>query len=233
MQTGNLYLIPSPLHAEALHCIPDYVKQITNQLTVFFVENERTARRYLRSSGFKTSFDEITMFPLNEHSSELEQTQFLKYLKNGKHCGLMSEAGIPAVADPGSVLVRLCHQNQVQVIPLCGPSSIILALSASGLNGQQFTFNGYIPIKNPERKDAILKMNAAALKGVTQICIETPYRNNTIIADFMQTCTEQISLCIASDITGPTEFIKTKTIQDWKKKIPKLEKIPAIFLLGN
>ena len=144
----------------------------------------------------------------------------------------MSEAGVPAVADPGGEIVNLCHQNNIVVIPLVGPNSIILALSASGLNGQSFTFNGYIPIKQPERNKFLQRMDADAQKGNTQIFIETPYRNNSLLQDIIHQVRSSTKLCIASDITGTREKIITRNIAEWKKDIPKMDKIPAIFLLG-
>ncbi len=230
---GKLYLIPTILSDDALHVIPQYVHDITSRLTVFFVEQEKTARRYLRKSGFTASFDTTVMLPLNEHTEPAVVSTYIDYLKKGIDCGLMSEAGVPAVADPGSVLVNLCHQNGIKVMPLVGPSSILLALMGSGLNGQQFHFHGYIPVKQPMRKNYLQQMDADARKGVTQIFIETPYRNNAILQETINTCHSETLLCIASDLTGTKQFIKTQPIRDWKKGLPAMEKIPAIFLLGR
>ncbi|MBK9556164.1 MAG: SAM-dependent methyltransferase [Bacteroidetes bacterium] len=217
---------------EALHVIPQYVFDITNKLTVFFVENEKTARRYLRKSGFTASFETTPILPLNEHTDTATVSTYVEYLKQGTDCALMSEAGVPAVADPGSVLVRFCHQNNIRVVPLVGPSSILLALMGSGLNGQQFHFHGYIPVKQPQRKQYIQHMEAETKKGVTQIFIETPYRNNAILQDIISACNSDVLLCIAYDLTGTKESIRTQPISYWKKHLPALEKIPAIFLLG-
>ena len=227
---GTLYLVPTILSEEALHVIPQYVFDITNKLTVFFVENEKTARRYLRKSGFTASFETTPILPLNEHTDTATVSTYVEYLKQG--CALMSEAGVPAVADPGSVLVRFCHQNNIRVVPLVGPSSILLALMGSGLNGQQFHFHGYIPVKQPQRKQYIQHMEAETKKGVTQIFIETPYRNNAILQDIISACNSDVLLCIAYDLTGTKESIRTQPISYWKKHLPALEKIPAIFLLG-
>jgi 16S rRNA (cytidine1402-2'-O)-methyltransferase len=232
MQKGNLYLIPTVLSEDALHVIPAYVHEITKNLKIFFVENEKTARRYLRKTGFTASFDEIILLPVNEHSEKNSFTEYIKYLLDGSDCGLMSEAGIPAVADPGSELVKCCQEKNISVVPLVGPSSIMLALMASGLNGQQFTFHGYLPVKQPKRNTFIRKINSEAQKGITQIFIETPYRNNAVIKDILENCSNEISFCIASDLTGNDESIQTKTISAWKKVKPALEKIPAIFLIG-
>ncbi|MBK9454852.1 MAG: SAM-dependent methyltransferase [Chitinophagaceae bacterium] len=229
---GTLYLVPTILSEEALHVIPQYVFDITNKLTVFFVENEKTARRYLRKSGFTASFETTPILPLNEHTDTATVSTYVEYLKQGTDCALMSEAGVPAVADPGSVLVRFCHQNNIRVVPLVGPSSILLALMGSGLNGQQFHFHGYIPVKQPQRKQYIQHMEAETKKGVTQIFIETPYRNNAILQDIISACNSDVLLCIAYDLTGTKESIRTQPISYWKKHLPALEKIPAIFLLG-
>ncbi|MBK9505465.1 MAG: SAM-dependent methyltransferase [Bacteroidetes bacterium] len=229
---GTLYLVPTILSEEALHVIPQNVFDITNKLTVFFVENEKTARRYLRKSGFTASFETTPILPLNEHTDMATVSTYVEYLKQGTDCALMSEAGVPAVADPGSVLVRFCHQNNIRVVPLVGPSSILLALMGSGLNGQQFHFHGYIPVKQPQRKQYIQHMEAETKKGVTQIFIETPYRNNAILQDIISACNSDVLLCIAYDLTGTKESIRTQPISYWKKHLPALEKIPAIFLLG-
>ncbi len=229
---GTLYLVPTILSEEALHVIPQYVFDITNKLTVFFVENEKTARRYLRKSGFTASFETTQVLPLNEHTDSATISTYVEYLKRGTDCALMSEAGVPAVADPGSVLVQFCHQNNIRVVPLVGPSSILLALMGSGLNGQQFHFHGYIPVKQPQRKQYIQHMESETKKGVTQIFIETPYRNNAILQDIISACNSDVLLCVAYDLTGTKESIRTQRISYWKKHLPTLEKIPAIFLLG-
>lgn len=230
---GKLYLIPTILSEDALQVIPQYVHDITKSITVFFVENEKTARRYLRKSGFTASFETTIILPLNEHTSAVELSSYLDYFKNGVDCGLMSEAGVPAVADPGSALVHLCHDHKIKVVPLVGPSSILLALMGSGLNGQQFHFHGYIPVKQPMRKNYMQQMDVDARKGITQIFIETPYRNNAILQEIVSVCHANTRLCIASDLTGTKEAIRTQSIAVWKNSIPKMEKIPAIFLLGQ
>ncbi len=231
--SGKLYLIPTILSDDALHVIPAYVHEITKTIEVFFAENEKTTRRYLRKTGYTASFDEIPVFPLNVNTTYEEISEYVAYLKAGKNCALMSESGVPAVADPGSNLVRLCQQNKIQIIPLVGPSSIILALMASGLNGQKFLFNGYIPVKQPGRNATIKKMELEARSGVTQIFIETPYRNAGMLQDLLNNCNDATLLCIASDLTGAKEHVETRSISDWKKAPAQLEKIPAIFLLGS
>lgn len=229
---GTLYLIPTILSDEGLHVIPQYVHDITKKLEIFFVENEKTSRRYLRRTGFTASFDSVVVLPLNEHTETTTILEYVNYLKKGNDCGLMSEAGVPAVADPGSILVRFCHENGIKVVPLVGPSSILLALMGSGLNGQQFHFRGYIPIKQPHRKTVIQQMETDAKRGITQLFIETPYRNNALLRDILTTCANDVKLCIAIDLTGNKESIRTQSILFWKNHIPVMEKVPAIFLLG-
>ncbi len=230
---GTLFLIPTILSEDALQVIPLYVQEITKSLSVFFVENERTARRYLRKAGFTASFDETVVLPLNENVDVTTLLSYIRFLEEGRDCGLMSEAGVPAVADPGHLLVKAAHEHNIKVVPLVGPSSILLALMASGLNGQQFVFHGYIPIKQPERNRFIQQMGAESRKGITQIFIETPYRNKSLLQDIVKNCSPGSLLCIAMDLTGKKENIRTQTIADWKTQNPDLEKLPAIFLLGS
>lgn len=230
MPKGNIYLVPTVLHEEALHTIPNYVHEITKATEIFFVEDERTARRYLRKSGYKKDFDEIIMLRIDENNI----SECINFLLRGKDVAILSEAGVPTVADPGADIVKLAHQADIRVIPLIGPSSILLALMASGFNGQQFSFKGYLPIKSNERKAAIKQLEQKLLQtGETQIFIETPYRNNALIEDVIEVCNKNTLFCIAANLTGPDEFVKTKNIAEWKQQKPHLEKIPAIFLLGN
>lgn len=229
---ATLFLIPTPLNEEAIQVIPAYVHAITHRLRIFIVEDERTARRYLRKSGFTAAFEEVVLLPLNAHTSPEDISSYMQHFRADAEIGLMSEAGLPAVADPGNVIVRMCHQQNIRVVPLSGPSSILLALMASGLNGQQFTFHGYIPVKNPDRKNYLQQMEMRARKGEAQICIETPYRNNQLLQDIIQHCQPTTLLCIAMDITGAQEKIKTQVLAEWKKQMPHLEKIPAVFILG-
>lgn len=230
---ATLYLIPVALSPEALHVIPSYVHDITRRIRVFIVEDARTARRYLRKTGFNAAFEEVVLLPLNEHTTTEEISAHMQYFSGDVEIGLMSEAGVPAVADPGSKIVGLCHARGIRVVPLCGPSSVLMALMASGMNGQQFTFHGYIPVKHPERRNYIQHMDARTRSGETQLCIETPYRNNQMLQDLLAGCHPSTALCIAIDITGPQESIRTRTIGEWKKNTPELEKIPAVFVLGR
>lgn len=230
---ATLYLIPVVLSPEALHVIPTYVHEITSRIRVFVVEDDRTARRYLRKTGFTVPFEEVTLLPINADTTPETISTYMQYFAGDTEVGLMSEAGVPAVADPGSKIVAECHTRGVRVVPLCGPSSIIMALMASGMNGQQFTFHGYIPIKHPDRRNRLQQMDARARQGETQVCIETPYRNNHMLQDILANCHPTTALCIAMDITGPKEYIRTQTIADWKRSVPDLEKIPAVFVLGR
>ena len=231
---GKLYLIPTQLSDESVHVIPSYVKDIINTLDDFVVENEKTARHFLKKSGYPKSLNEVRLSLLNEHTASTEINALLKPLLDGKNLGLLSEAGCPAIADPGAELVKAAHRNSIQVIPLVGPSSVILSLMASGLNGQSFSFHGYIPKERSARAKALKEMEKIALaKNQTQIFIEAPYRNQHLLEDILQTCNPETMLCIACEITGTHEFIQTKSIGEWRKKVPAINKRPAIFLLGR
>lgn len=212
--------------------LPEYVKTQVKHLDFFIVENSRTARRFLRSIGYEKNFDDTVMIEMDKHSPENISEIFLTHLLSGKDTGLISEAGLPALADPGNIYVRTAHENNIQVKPLTGPSSVTLALIASGMNGQQFRFHGYIPVKREERIKKLQEMERAATKeNETQLFIEAPYRNQSLLQDILSTCHYQTLLCIAADITAPSEFIKTKTIAEWKKNIPDINKKPVVFLI--
>lgn len=230
---GKLYLIPSTLgDGPVPDVIPDNVNKIINTINFFIVENERTARRYLLKLGLEKPVDELTFFILNKHTKPGEIYDFLRPAQKGRDTGLLSEAGCPCVADPGSPIVRLAHEKNIPVLPLTGPSSILLALMASGLNGQNFCFNGYLPKKRPERiKKIKLLENLSSQENQTQIFMETPYRNMHVLEDIVCACHADTLLCIAADITLENEFIKTKTIKEWKKSLPEINKRPTIFLL--
>lgn len=236
-KTGILYLIPKTISENFFEdVIPSGVLNITRRLKYFIVENERTSRRYLSQIKSNHVISEIELFPLNKHTREEEINSYLKPLENGHDSGLMSEAGIPAVADPGSVIVALAHKKNIRVVPLVGPSSIMLALMASGLNGQNFSFNGYLPINRQERIQQIKFFEKKSLsENQTQIFIETPYRNDQLLNDILNACSEETLLCIAADISGENELIKTHEVGAWKKDRPLINKQPAIFLLwcGN
>jgi len=231
MIKGKLYLIPIPIAEDSLATIPEQVIETIKSLEHFLVEDIRTARRYLSSLKIFQSIESLHFQVLNKDTKESELRELLKPLEEGKSIGVISESGCPGIADPGALAAKYAHQNNVVVVPLVGPSSILLALMASGLNGQQFAFNGYLPI---EAKDAALKIKElereSKLKNQTQIFIETPYRNNSVFDHFTKNLHSDTLLTIAIDITGKTESIKTKKIRDWKNEKITWPKSPAVFL---
>jgi 16S rRNA (cytidine1402-2'-O)-methyltransferase len=226
-----VFLIPSYIADNARETIPAYILDAVKQCQVFFVENERTARRFLKSIWKEMVIDDYEWHSIHK-VEEQERQAFISACKAGKNIGIISEAGCPGVADPGQVLVQAAHQLGFPVKPLVGPSSILLALMASGLNGQQFQFIGYLPIDHGERAERIKFLEAESTKkNCTQIFIETPYRNNQLIEAILKSAHGTTSLCIAASLTSNEEFIKTKSISDWKKEKVDLNKKPAIFLL--
>ncbi|MCW3461957.1 SAM-dependent methyltransferase [Chitinophaga nivalis] len=228
---GKVYLVPTVLSPDALFSIPAYVTAIVQQLTVFYVENERTARRYLKALDRNINIDALQLLLMNENQPP-DVTLAKKLLKEGKDIGILSEAGCPAIADPGHLIVQAAHSIDAPVIPMIGPNSMLLALMASGMNGQNFQFVGYLPIKPPERIRFIKELEQQSQqKQQTQLFIETPYRNNQLLKDILDNCKDHTQLCIAADITAPTEYIKTRSVKEWRKALPELHKRPAIFLL--
>ena len=227
---GTVYLIPSVLHEEGMAAIPSYILDAVKKCTVLFVENERTARRYLKQLSRDIIIDEYEWHLVTKDGVNIHI--FKQRLNENKNIGIISEAGCPGVADPGQVLVAIAQQMNVVVHPLVGPNSILLALMASGMNGQQFQFVGYLPIDNQQRIKAIKDLEAeSARKNCTQLFIETPYRNNQLVEAILKNCKSSTQLCIAVDLTSPQESIRTKTIADWDKQKPDIHKHPAIFLL--
>ena len=227
---ATVYLIPSLLHEEGMRSIPSYITDIVKQCTVLFVENERTARRFLKKLDKDIVIDNYEWFTITNDNPNTDS--FRKKIKEEKTIGIISEAGCPGIADPGQQLVAIAQELNIEVKPLVGPNSILLALMASGMNGQQFKFAGYLPIKNPERNNAIKDLESeSAKKNCTQIFIETPYRNNQLMEALLLTCQPLTKVCIAVDLTGSTELIKTKTVGEWRKSKPDFHKRPAIFLL--
>ncbi len=227
---GTVFLLPSVLHEEGTNAIPSYVLETAKQCQVFFVENERTARRYLKSLSKEIVIDDYEWHTVSE-TREVSDN-FMKKLLEGKNIGIISEAGCPGVADPGQALVAIAQQMNVEVKPLVGPNSILLALMASGMNGQQFRFVGYLPIDNQQRIKAIKELEAESQKkNCTQIFIETPYRNNQLTEAILKNCKASTQLCIAVDLTGKNEWVKTKTIAEWQQHKPDIHKRPAIFLI--
>jgi 16S rRNA (cytidine1402-2'-O)-methyltransferase len=228
---AKVFLIPSMIDESATQTIPAYVLQAVKKCEVFFVENERSARRYLKSLDKEINIDQYEWFTIHK-SEETVAGSFREKIKEGKTIGIISEAGCPGVADPGQLLVQVAQDMNVSVSPLVGPSSILLALMASGMNGQQFQFVGYLPIDQGERQKKILDLeNESKRKNTTQLFIETPYRNNQLLETILKTCKPATSLCIAVNITSEEESIQTKSIAQWKERIPDLKKKPALFLL--
>ena len=228
-----LYLIPTSLGETDLdRILPAYNNEIVNRLDFFIVEDVRTARRFLKKINPATDIDSKTFYVLNQHTRPEEISGFLKPLSEGREVGVISEAGCPAIADPGADVVAIAQEKGFKVVPLVGPSSILLALMASGFNGQSFAFNGYLPVQPADRTKDIKRLeNRAHNEKQSQIFIETPYRNMKMLQDIISVCQPTTRLCIAADITLETEFIRTKTIRDWKKQLPDLNKRPCIFIL--
>ncbi|MFO7829603.1 MAG: SAM-dependent methyltransferase [Bacteroidales bacterium] len=231
--SAKIYLIPTTLGDSPVeNVIPQYVVDIINQTHHYIVENVKTARRYLIKAGIQTKIDDLTFYELNKHTSPENYESFLNPIKENHNIGIISEAGTPGVADPGADIVSIAHRKNIPVVPLVGPSSILLSVMASGLNGQNFAFVGYIPVKKHERIKKIKALEIRSkLENQTQLFIETPYRNQQLLNDIISTCNPETMLCIASDITLVSEFIKTKKIKDWRKGLPDLKKRPSIFLI--
>jgi 16S rRNA (cytidine1402-2'-O)-methyltransferase len=231
MAVGKVILIPTVLHEDADNCIPPYVIEQAKLCDAYFVENEKTARRYLKKYWREMVIDQYQWRSIHKAEDHVV-SEFNQLLAQGKKIGIISEAGCPGVADPGQILVAAAQEKGYEVCPLVGPNSILLALMASGMNGQSFSFNGYLPIDSLEKKKAITQLEQdSAKKNSAQIFIETPYRNNQLIKDLLQHCHPQTKICIAVDITAPTQWIKTKTVAQWKKETLDIHKRLAIFLL--
>ncbi|MCW3805710.1 SAM-dependent methyltransferase [Plebeiibacterium marinum] len=231
--SGNIFLIPTTLGDSSIESvIPSEVCLLLKQIKHFIVEDVRTTRRYLKKVDKSINIDELTFYVLNKHTSAQQKASFLNAAKKGNHIGIVSEAGCPGVADPGAEMVSMAHQQNLRVIPLVGPSSILLSLMASGMNGQSFAFHGYIPIKSGDRAKAIKHLEGISIREKqTQIFIEAPYRNNHLLKDILSTCSPKTKVCVACDITLETEFIKTKTVAQWQGQLPELHKRPTIFLI--
>lgn len=232
---GKLYLLPVPLGEDAWYTVPEYVKEIIRGLDVFVVEKAKTARRFLKEVAFPTPFDDCLFFELNKRTEAREIPSFLEPAQVGRSVGLLSEAGVPAVADPGSRLVLAAHQQGVEVMPLVGPSSILLALMAAGMNGQAFAFKGYLSAKRPELAQELKQLEAQANRqGETQIFIETPYRNQAVVETALNVLDANTLFSVAVDLTLPTQWIQTHTIGAWRTSSwPDLHKRPAVFVLGG
>ncbi len=228
---SKLYLVPNTINEEGKSLLPDYIAHEIKDVRTFFVEEPKSARRLLKKLHTEFPFSECRFFDLNEHTHLKDIHEYTKILKS-QDSAIISEAGCPCVADPGADLVLLAHQNKIEIIPLVGPSSILLALMASGLNGQNFAFNGYLPRDRQERAQKIKTLEDRSMKEKqTQIFMEAPYRNQNILEDILASCHDKTNLCIACDITSPQQFIKTMSIREWKKIPPNIDKKPALFLL--
>ena len=232
---AQVYLIPSVLDESSTETIPVYIVDAVKKCQVIFAENERTARRFLKTICKEIVIDDYEWYTIHKAEHDVLQA-FRQKLKEGKNIAIISEAGCPGIADPGQLLIAAAQEMNAIIKPLVGPSAILLALMASGMNGQQFEFVGYLPIDNLERNKAITALEITSQKkNSTQLFIETPYRNNQLLENLLKTCKPTTRLCIAAELTGTNEFIKTKTIADWKKEKTDFHKKPVIFLLyaGN
>ncbi len=230
---GKLYLIPTTLgENEPLEVLPIAIKKVVESTHIFIVENDKTARRFIKKITPKKKQSALVMHHLNKFTDQTELPNFLEPCLNGNDVGLLSEAGCPGIADPGADIVKLAHQKDIKVVPLVGPSSILLAMMSSGMNGQSFTFNGYLPIDKDERKKEIKRLERLSFDfNQSQIFIETPYRNNKMLEDLCAILDNNTNICIACDITLSTEFIKTLTANEWRKKKVDLHKRPTIFII--
>lgn len=230
---GKLYLIPSPLgDNDPAEVLPATLLELLPKLKVFVVEETRTARRFLSRAGLKGHIEELEFHELNEHSS-IEETEALLPLLEKSDVGLISEAGLPAVADPGANLVALCHRKNIEVVPFVGPSSLMLALMASGLNGQSFAFRGYLPAKTDERRSALKTVEKQSAQfHQSEIFIETPYRNDSLFADMLSGLAPSTRICVAADLTLPTQFIRTRTVAAWRRENGfAIGKRPCVFII--
>lgn len=229
---GSIYLIPVTLGGDDfLKVIPEKVISLTRLLRFFIVEDIRSARRFLRLIDREFPINDTVFFELNEHTGDSDIAQYLDPVFKGSDIGIMSEAGLPGIADPGARIIALAHQKKITVTPLSGPSSIILALISSGLNGQNFTFNGYLPIKPADRSAKVRELEKKAGEGYAQIFMETPYRNQKLLETITTLCHNDTKLCIAADITLPTESVRTMKISEWKKNLPSINGKLVVFVM--
>jgi 16S rRNA (cytidine1402-2'-O)-methyltransferase len=232
-QFGKLYLIPTTLGDNApLEVLPLSVKKIIEQVDIYIVENEKTARRFIKQIKPSKKQSSLKMFHLNKFTDPSELPSFLEPCLQGNNVGLLSEAGCPAIADPGADIVKIAHKQNIRVVPLVGPSSIIMAQMSSGMNGQSFAFNGYLPIDKDEKKKELKRLEQLSFsQNQSQSFIETPYRNNKLLEDICSALNDNTMVCVACDITLPTEYIKTQTVKEWKKNSVDLHKRPTLFII--
>jgi len=233
MHRGKLFLIPTTLgENEPLEVLPLSVKKVVESLDYFIVENQKTARRFIKRITPKKSQPSLVLKSIDKYAEALEVNTYLDVCDSGISIGLLSEAGVPGIADPGAEVVKLAHKKNIQVVPLVGPSSIVLAMMASGMNGQNFSFNGYLPIDSSDKRKKLKELEKLSReKNQSQIFIETPYRNEKMMKDLKVSLSPQTDLCVACDITLPTEYIRTLSVEEWKKETPDLHKRPAIFII--
>jgi len=233
MQKGTLFLIPCSLGENVIErSIVPALKDTINKLDEFIVENEKSARKFLKEVGITIPQSQLIIHDYGKHVRGGDETKYLEALERGKDVGLLSEAGCPAIADPGSDIVAIAHRKGIKVVPFVGPSSLLLALMGSGFNGQGFAFSGYLPIDKAARSKKIKELETLSQKSKqTQLFIETPFRNNPLFEEILRSCQASTELCVACDLTLDTEFIQTKTIADWRKKTPDLHKRPTVFLI--
>ncbi|HLP13685.1 MAG TPA: SAM-dependent methyltransferase [Flavobacteriales bacterium] len=232
---GKIYLVPSPIED---HYFADYlpleINHVLNAVDYFIVEELKTARRFIKKINKQKNIDACLFHELNEHTNEKELAVFIQPVLEGRNAALVSEAGCPGVADPGQNLIALAHKHNIEIIPLVGPSSLLLALMSSGLNGQQFKFNGYLPKEQKQRKQKLKDLEHDTHKtGTTHLFIETPYRNNHLMGDMLSSLNAETKICVACEIKSAQQFIKTKTVKDWKTQVPDLDKRNTVFLIGR
>lgn len=235
MSLGKLFIVPINISESPLEqVLPNFNKGIVSELRFFVVEKIKTSRQFLRKMDREFPIDDSVFYEQDKHNDYSFQMEVLEQLKSGNDVGLMSESGYPAIADPGSQIVSMAQFSGIEVVPLVGPSSILMALAASGMNGNGFTFNGYLPKKDPERSKEIKNIIQTVIKtGFAQIFIETPFRNEAIFEDFLKYCPDDMKLCVAYDVTGPEERIVSKSIENWKKGKFQFNKTPCVFVLGQ
>ncbi len=235
MQKGKLYLIPNSLGNDDLaKVIPRQVFEMINEIDHYIVENTQSAAKFLKLAGIKKHLRELTFYVLNKDSKAQEIRSYLEETENGNNIGIISEAGLPCIADPGSVIVAMAHSKNIQVIPLSGPSSILLALMASGVNGQNFAFNGYLTMDKNKRKEKLKEMEKKVkFANQSQVFIEAPHRNDRLLEEIIDVCSDEIILSVSKNLTMDSELISSKTINDWKKERITLGKEPVIFILGK
>lgn len=235
MERGKLYLIPSPLGEKDFgYIFPTFNSEIINSIDVYIVEDLRTERRFLKKLGIVKPIDDLEFFILNEHTQGVDLNEYLKCCEEGKNVGLISDAGTPCIADPGNVVVAKAHQLGTEVVPLVGPNSLVLALMASGFNGQSFAFNGYLPVEQDRRESKLKELEAKIIKNnQTQLFIETPYRNNHLFQSILRVCQPNTRLCIACNMATDEQFVKSQSVSRWKKEQIDLHKKPTVFVLGR